>query len=497
MNATSPVRRVARLAPDRPALVGPDRSLTYGQLDDLTDRLAGFLRASGAREGDRIALFFPNSTAFAVAYLAALKAGCAAVSINPQSRAAELRHILGDSGARTLFVAPELLGELDPIRSELPDLQQVITGWEQIDACAAQAEPIGSIDVPSEAPAALLYTSGTTGLPKGAVLSHHAVITNVMAAQFCSRTTGQDRLLCYVPLSHCFGQNFILNNALLAGATLFIHERFDQQAVWDTIRDQQITMLFGVPASYRTLIASLPGNYRPGGSLRFAFSGADTSPPDLTRAWEEAAGLPLSQGYGLTEAGPFVSFNHFFRYKPGSLGMPVPGFEMEIVDPEGRALPPGEPGEIRLRGPSLMSGYWRNPAATAAAIRDGWLYTGDVGVQDEDGDFFLVDRVKDVINTSGFKVYPREVEAALITHPDVSDCAVVGLADPQKGEITQALIVWRQGAKADPEGLRSWLKERIAAYKVPHRFEQVDSLPRGATGKLLRSLLRRQPPAAD
>ncbi len=489
MNIADAVVRAARHFPDHPAIIAPDRNLTYAELDHLTARVAGGLAAAGVVPGERVAIYLPNGAAFVVAYLATLRAGAAAVSVSPMAKAGELQHLLADSGATVIFTAPTLVAELEVVRPDLPALRRVVAGWPELDALAAAGAPLAPLDLPREHPAALLYTSGTTGFPKGAVLSHAATVLNIMAAQFCSRTTPADRLLCFVPLSHCFGQNFVLNNALLAGATLVIQERFDPATVWSAVTAQAITMLFGVPTAFRALLGAVPEPERLAG-LRFVFNGADTAPPELSQAWAQATGLTLSQGYGLTEAGPFVSFNHLHRYKPGSLGAPVPGIEMQVVNESGRPLPPGEPGELRVRGPSLLSGYWRNPEATASVLRDGWLYTGDVACMDADGDFFLVDRVKDMINMSGFKIYPREVEAVLATHPGVADCAVVGVPDAEKGEIARALIVWRGGDAMAPELLREWLRARLAAYKVPVRYEAVDLIPRGPTGKILKKLLR-------
>lgn len=489
MNIAESVCRVASQYPDRTALIGPDRSLTYGELEATTGCLAGALLAAGLLAGDRVALFLPNSTAFAVAYLAVLRAGCVAVSITPSARETELRHMLSDSGTRLAITSPELAAEIEPLRPELPALERVVVGWAEIDRLVESAIPVAPAQVSSGHPAALLYTSGTTGRPKGAELSHSATVLNVMAAQLCTRTRAADRLLCFLPLSHCFGQNFILNNALMAGATLEIHARFDPAEVWERVNAGGITMIFGVPTAFRALLATCPERSRfP--SLRYLFNGADTAPEALSRGWEDATGLTLYQGYGLTEAGPFVSYNHLQRYKHGGLGRPVPGVIMQAVDEAGQPLPPGEPGEMRVRARSLMTCYWKNPEATNQAIRDGWLYTGDVGVMDEEGDFFLVDRVKDLINMSGYKIYPREVEAVLAAYPGVADCAIIGQLDPYKGEIAKAMIAWQAGVEPNLEQVREWLSQRVAGYKVPSLFESIDSIPRGPTGKILRRQLQ-------
>lgn len=493
MNIAEVLLQAARSSPAMVALVEGDRSLTYGELDDLTGRIAAGLVHRGLQPGDRVALFLPSSIEFALCYLAAQKAGLVAVSITAMAKAEELAYMVQDAGARLLFTLPELHGVAAAAASRLaaPPLVCCCGAGAEPDALAELAQasrPLAPLFRERDETAAILYTSGTTGYPKGAALSQAAVITNIVLGHQAAGITAADRVLCFLPLFHCFGQNFILGQTLLAGGTLFLQRRFDPQAVWETVLAKQVSVLFGVPTAYHELLRQAPGRH----GLRYCFNGADTAPESLSRAWTEATGLTLFEGYGLTEAGPFVSYNHPFRHRCGSLGAAVPTVEMRVVDADGQPLPIGEPGEIEVRSPSLMQGYWGAPEETALVLCRGWLRTGDVGVQEDDGHFFLVDRVKDMVNVAGFKVYPREVERVLAAHPEVAEAAIVGVPHAVRGEVARAYVVARPGCRPDGQVLGAWLKERVAAYKVPAQWELVDSIPKGPTGKVLKKLLRQR-----
>jgi long-chain acyl-CoA synthetase len=315
------------------------------------------------------------------------------------------------------------------------------------------------------------------------------VISNMRTAARYSGYRPEDRLVGFLPLFHVFGQNHIMNACLEAGATLLLFRRFSPDTLLPALRRARATLFFGVPTVY---IALLNADTRPAelGPIRYFFSAAATLPEDVSRRWTERFGLPIHEGYGLTECSPFAAYNHVNRHKPGSVGTAVEGFDIRILDDEGREVPRGTLGEICIRGPGVMLGYWRKPQDTEQALRGGWLHSGDIGTMDDDGYVSIVDRVKDMINVAGFKVWPAEVEHVLYRHPAVRELAVYGEPHPQKGESVRAAVVLRTGATVHPADLISFCRERLALYKAPERIDFFSDLPKSATGKILKRLLR-------
>jgi long-chain acyl-CoA synthetase len=300
--------------------------------------------------------------------------------------------------------------------------------------------------------------------------------------------TAQDRGLCALPMFHCFGQNFILNALVAAGGCLVLHERFAPEAFAEAVAHHGITLFYAVPTMY---ILFLTGPRRDFSSVRLYFSAAATLPTDVERRWHEVYGGWIQQGYGLTECSPFASYNHEHAFRPGSVGTPIENVEMKIADEAGQEVADGELGEILIKGPNVMKGYFGNLRATAEAIRDGWLRSGDIGYRDRDGYYYIVDRVKDMINVSGFKVFPREVEEILFRHAAVKEAAVVGVPDPVRGEAVRAYVVLKAGAAATAEELRGLCRGAVATYKVPETIEFIEALPKNPTGKILKKELRR------
>jgi long-chain acyl-CoA synthetase len=338
-------------------------------------------------------------------------------------------------------------------------------------------------------PAAILYTSGTTGRQKGATLSHGNLVSNTFATVHIEGINPEDRLLLFLPLFHVFGQNAILNSALQAAATVILQRRYDPIETPALVERERVTMFFAVPTIYIGLLnAALdPRRFE---SVRYYFSAAATMPVEVARRWQASFGQPIVEGYGLTETSPFASYNHVWQHRPGSVGTPIENVEIKIFDPEDREVEPDTWGEICIKGPNIMLGYWNRPDDTAQAIRNGWFHSGDIGYMDADGYIYIVDRVKDMINSAGFKIWPREVEEVLFQHPAIKECAVVGLADPLKGEIPAAFLVLADGASLSVDEFDAYCREHIAAYKVPRHVEFVASLPKNATGKILKRLLR-------
>jgi long-chain acyl-CoA synthetase len=340
-------------------------------------------------------------------------------------------------------------------------------------------------------PAALLYTSGTTGRQKGAVLSHGNVVSNYHATRHCIGACPGDRHALFLPLFHCFGQNFILNASLASGGTVLLHRRFDPETTPAALREQGVTHLYAVPTIYILLLnAGIAPESLP--TVRYCFSAAATLPVEVANRWRERFGLAVHEGYGLTETSPFAAYNHEFAHRPGSIGTPVDNVEMRVVDADDAQVADGEWGEICIRGPNVMLGYWNRPLESAEALRGGWFHSGDIGFRAPDGYFYLVDRVKDMINAAGFKVWPREVEEVLYRHPAIRECAVVGLPDEVRGETVAAFVVPHPTATLAPADVESYCREHMAAYKVPRRVEIVDSIPKSATGKVLKRVLREQ-----
>ncbi len=496
MNIAQNLERSARLFADAPALRFEGRAYTYAALEAETGRAARALLGLGVERGDRVALFLPNVPEFAIVYLAAQKIGAVAVSLNALLRTEEIRFILQDCGAGVLFTTAALLPEAAPLRGSVDTLRHVIlcegeaAGERTLAELTADASPeFAAREMERDDPAAILYTSGTTGKQKGAVLSHGNVISNAHATRHCAGSRPGDRHALFLPLFHCFGQNFILNAALASGGTVLLHRRFDPERTPMALREESATHLYAVPTIYIHLLnaglgpADLP-------DVRYSFSAAATLPVEIARRWQAAFGMAVHEGYGLTETSPFAAYNHEFAHRPGSVGTPIENVEMRVEAPDGRVLPDGEWGEICIRGPNVMLGYFNRPHDSAQALRGGWFHSGDVGYRDADGFFFLVDRVKDMINAAGFKVWPREVEEVLYLHPAVKECAVVGLPDDVKGEMVAAFVVCQPGAGADGAEIEAFCRARMAAYKVPRRIELVDAIPKSPTGKILKRILR-------
>jgi long-chain acyl-CoA synthetase len=494
VNIAQHVERAARFFPDHPAILFEGSSTGYADLNARANRLASALVAHGVRAGDRVALYLPNIPEFALCYLAALKSGAVVVSINAIFKSDEVKYILNDSGSKMLFTVGDLLPNIP--RGECPALEAVIVcagdpqgnalldGWMVQGAAEARA-----LEMHPDAPAALLYTSGTTGFPKGTVLTHGNVVSNMYATVHHAGFTRRDRLALFLPLFHVFGQNFIMNAGFTACATLVLHRRFAPDRLLDSIQRDRISMLFGVPTIYTTLLGADLSKYDLS-SIRYEFSAAATMPQEIARRWAERFGRPVYEGYGLTECSPFACYNHDLRHKFGSVGTAVENFELRIVDEMDNDVPPGTWGEILIRGPGVMQGYWGNPADTASALRNGWLHSGDTGLVDDEGYVFIVDRIKDMVNVAGFKVWPAEVEQVLYRHPAVQEAAVYGVPDPLKGEAVKAAVVLRAGARGTGEEILLYCRDRMAAYKVPASVDFVRDLPKSATGKILKRVLR-------
>lgn len=486
MNIAQLLEGAALYHGERTALVFGERRWTYRELDAHASVLAGGLAGLGLGPGERVGLHLPNVPEFVLAYYAAQKAGLVPLSLNVTYAAEEIQYIVQDAAASMVISAEPWARNLPP-PSTLPSVRHWLEAGE---LAALGGKPRRALERDRDETAAILYTSATTGRPKGVMLTHANVVSNAYATVHHLRMTPEDRGLCALPLFHCFGQNFILNALVAAGGLLVLQERFAAEAFAEAVARHRVTLFYAVPTMY---ILFLTAGSRPDfASVRLYFSAAATLPTDVERRWHEVYGGWIHQGYGLTECSPFASYNHEHAFKPGSVGTPIENVEMKIADEAGREAADGELGEILIKGPNVMKGYFGNPQATAEAIRDGWLRSGDIGYRDPDGYYYIVDRVKDMINVSGFKVFPREVEEILFRHGAVKEAAVVGMPHPVRGEAVRAYVVLKPGATATADELRALCRDAVATYKVPETIEFIEALPKNPTGKVLKKELRRR-----
>ena len=464
-NVADLVASAAANAGGRTAIVDPDGTVTtWDRMDARVDAVADGLRRDGVAEGDRVAIVLPNGSAFAAAFWGALRAGATVVPVNPAYTAPERDYILADSSARWSFT-PE---------SDQP--QRLID------------RPAGS--APAGNPYAVIcYTSGTTGRPKGARLTHQNLLANLDSFSDLPLLTldADDVLLGLLPFFHVFGLNVVLNAAARHAASVVAVDRFSPRSTAETMTRTGVTIAYGAPPVFAALAGA--GVALP--TLRAAVSGADSLPVSVWERFREVVGLEIVEGYGLTETSPVLASNAAAgAARPGSVGIAVPGVSLRLVGPAGEVVQDGSEGEIHASGPNVFDGYHGRPEETAEVLRDGWFATGDVGAFDADGYLRIVGRLKDMVIVSGFNVYPREVEDTLLAHPDVAEAAVVGVPDPRTGEQVRAAVVANPGAEPSPEALLAFCRERLARYKLPREIRVLDTLPRLATGKVARSILR-------
>jgi long-chain acyl-CoA synthetase len=473
---------------ERPALKLDDTVVNYAVLNEGATRIAGLLKARGLQPGDRVGVMLPNVPYFGVVYYGVLRAGGVVVPMNVLLKGREVEFYLSDSGARHVFAWHDF-AEAAQTGADAADAEAILVEpgeFEQLVIDAPRAEE----DAPrtGDDTAVILYTSGTTGTPKGAELTHSNLVNNcVRGARELAGISSEDVILGALPLFHSFGQTCCLNGAVSAGACLTLIPRFDPGKALEIIARDRVTLFDGVPTMYHAMLNHPARADADVSTLRMCISGGSAMPVEVMREFEEAFGAIILEGYGLSETSPVASFNHADRErKPGSIGTPISGVEMKVVDDDDAEVPQGEVGEIVIRGHNVMKGYWERPDATAEVMRGGWFHTGDMARMDEDGYFFIVDRKKELIIRGGYNVYPREVEEVLYEHPAVSEAAVVGVADPALGEEVGAAIVLRSGAEADADEIRAFVRDRVAAYKYPRRIWFADELPKGPTGKILK-----------
>jgi len=492
-NLANNLKAAAWAHPSRRALVLDDIEYSYSRLDDAAARLASLLRGRGIVPGDRVGLMIPNVPEFAVLYYGILRAGAVVVPMNVQFKRREVAYHLGDAGARVLFAWTTAADAAAPGASDA-GAECVHLGPGILARLIADYPPMASpVERFRDDTAVILYTSGTTGRPKGAQLTHGNLARNAEVARGLFQLDHASLFLGVLPLFHSFGQTCALNATILAGGTLTLVTRFDPGKVLETIERERATVFAGVPTMYSALLNHPQRERFEVSSLRLCVSGGAALPVELLRGFEAAFGCVILEGYGLSETSPIASFNHPDRpRKPGSIGTPIEGVEMRIIDEVGDALPPGAIGEIAIRGHNVMKGYWQQPDATAEVINPGgWFCTGDLGYVDDDGYYYIVDRKKEMIIRGGYNVYPREIEEILYQHPAVVEAAVVGIPDAAMGEEVGAAVVVAAGYDISPREVLEFVRAQVAAYKCPRRVWFVDTLPKTATGKILKRSIER------
>jgi long-chain acyl-CoA synthetase len=482
-----------------------NRRFSYVEYGELVETLARGLVASSLRPGETVAICLPNSWEFCAAYHATTMAGGIPTLLNPSYREREVRYQLENSGAAMLISDRPNVEGIN--LAGLPNLRRVFTTRQQVQASEPFANLLRSVKVSLPAPeqssqealAALPYSSGTTGLPKGVMLSHFNLIANVFQfiAPHGSPLCGNDRVLCFLPLYHIYGLNVILNPVLTLGGTLVLMPRFQVPQLLSLIVDERITMMPTVPPALNALCqAAEQGQFPRQHCLRWVKSGAAPLPAGLPRRFTSLTDVVVCQGYGMTEASPVTHVGYLEPelYRPESIGQPLAQTDCRVIDESGSEVAPGEPGELVMRGPQFMLGYWKEPDASSAALRDGWYWSGDIVSRDEQDFYYVLDRRKEMIKYKGFPVAPAEVEALLMEHPAVRDCGVVARADACTGEIPVAFVVLREAfveSKNLEEELCEFVAQRLTPYKQPREIRFVHTVPRTASGKILRRELKK------
>ncbi|HDZ89375.1 MAG TPA: long-chain fatty acid--CoA ligase [Deltaproteobacteria bacterium] len=499
MNLASLLENTAARIPGHTALRFEGRLYTFEDLNVLVNRTANGLKKLGLGPGDRCVLMMQSSPEFIVSYYALAKLGAVIIPVNFLYKSHELSHIFRDSNARAFFGMEPYLQEPLKVLSDLPSVDiRIALGareeWGFISFEEIGGEPdFKAYDARDDDTLAILYTSGTTGLPKGAMLTHRNLASNAMTVADMRRTEPSDVVIGVLPLYHIFGQTSAMNASIYLGLTFHLFRQFDPAGVIEVIEQEESTILFAVPTMLNRMILETEGRPLKRSSLRFCVSGGASLPVEILKKFEERFKTKIYEGYGLSECSPVCIENPFGKKtKPGSIGVPIPGFEARIVDEEDNDVPRGEVGELIVRGPGVMKGYLNRPEETAQALRNGWLHTGDMARQDEEGYIYIVDRKKDMIIRGGYNVYPREIEELLYQHPDVAEAGVYGIPDEDLGEEVTADIVLKEGATTKEEDIQRFVKEKVAPYKYPRIVRIVEDLPKSHTGKVLKRELRKR-----
>jgi long-chain acyl-CoA synthetase len=513
MNLSAQLQETAKKFADKPAYYFMGHQSTYAELDGAIQKFASGLEKLGIKQGDHIALLLGNSPHFVISLYGALRLGVTVIPVNPIYTADEIGYILNNGDVKAVVALDLAIPLAEKMHTLLPRIEHYIFCETKADSPVQSeleklsvypkmktlTEVIASGELTFQGPvleadevAIILYTSGTTGKPKGAMLTHKNLFSNAKDVGDYLKMNQEDRVVTVLPMFHVFCLTVALNAPLLSGATILITPKFSPKEVFSLIKEHKATVFAGVPTMYNFLYQYPEGNPDDFQSLRLCISGGASLPVALLKNFEKKFNVFISEGYGLSEASPVTCFNPLDRpRKPGSIGTSILRVENKIVDELGQDVPIGAVGELIVRGPNVMKGYYKMPEETHAAIRNGWLHTGDMARMDEDGYFYIVDRKKDLIIVGGYNVYPREVEEVIYDYPDVVEVAVVGIPDPNQGEAVNAYVV-KKNPVMTREQLQEYCRLHLAKYKVPTTIEFIDELPKNTTGKILRRALKNQ-----
>jgi len=494
MNLATNLERSALFFPDRPAVSDVGVEMSYGQLNDRSNRIATGLIKMGVRAGDRIGLCAPNTADWIAFYFGVLKAGAISMTLSSLLKPDELALLVNHAKPRIIFTADDKLEDLENLRGSA-GIEKTICPEGDVTLQQVMSAGTGSfkaVDRERTDTAAVLYTGGTTGMPKGVMLTHENINAGSHNVAFYERSSELDRGLCFLPFNHVFGQIHIMNATILSSGCLELIPKYDLDRVLEVTSAGRVTKFFAVPTIYTRLL-TVERLKQKLGSIRYSFSAAASMPAEIVRQWKEQTGLTIYESYGLTESASALTYNHYYRHVVGSVGDAVAGVEIQIRDGQGNLLEQGQEGEICVRGPNITRGYLDNTKETAKAFwPGGWFRTGDIGVFDDDHYLYIVDRLKDMIITGGENVYPREVEELIYTRPEVQECAVVGLPDREWGERVTAFVVPRPGQTVVQDDLSVFLMERLSPFKVPKELVIMNEMPKSATGKILKREIRKQ-----
>ncbi|EFI67760.1 fatty acid--CoA ligase family protein [Lysinibacillus sp. HST-98] len=512
MNLVSRVRQQATEQPEKVAYHFMGKDTTYGEFEHTVGRFAKGLQDLGVEKGDHVAFLLGNTPHYLIALYATMRLGATAIPVNPIYTPDEISYILHNGDVKAVIALDMLLPLVEKGVQAFPQVKTFIVCEttpdiaEKVAALSPQAQEkthlfthviakttqiLQPVEVAEDDNAIILYTSGTTGSPKGAMLTHGNVYSNARDVAHYLGINAEDRVIATLPVFHVFALTVVVNAPLLSGATVLLAPRFSPSDIFALAREQKATVFAGVPTMYNFLYQLPEGNPEDFSTIRLAISGGASLPVALLHNFEQKFNVRVSEGYGLSEASPVTCFNPLDRdRKAGSIGTSISNVENRVVDVNGQEVPVGEVGELIVRGPNVMKGYYKMPEETAMAIRDGWLYTGDLAKVDEEGYFYIVDRKKDMIIVGGFNVYPREVEEVLFAHNNIVEAAVVGFPDPNLGEAVHAYVVLKEVAATTTDDLLSYCAKHMVKYKVPKVIEILDELPKNTTGKILRRSLK-------
>jgi len=480
---------------DKIALVYGENRYTYRHLQSATDRIAFYLRERGICRRDRIAIFLPNRPEWILLYYGIIRLGAVAVCVSSACKQKEIEHLLNDSLASLMITCSELLPQV-PKQDSISTVKDIVVLENDrvlssiLDTRSTENEPFVPVDCEVADECAILFTGGTTGTPKGAMLTHGNILYTSQNVCYHERAVPDDVALCFMPLNHVFGGNHIMNSTFYGCGTLVLHKSFDMDRVLASIQAEKITRFYSVPTVFIRLL-NTPGIRNYLSSVNYCFSAAASMASEIVRQWKDMFRLTIHEAYGMTETSSLVTFNHLYHHKVGSVGTPAGIVEVKIVDTENNEVPVGETGEIVIRGPNIMKGYFDKAEETDRVLRNGWLHSGDVGRLDEDGYLYIVDRIKDMIISGGLNVYPTEVEEVLYTHPAVEECAVVGMPHAEYGEAVTAYVKVKQRQSCSENDLITFCKQRIASYKAPKKVLFVNEFPKSPAGKILKREIRK------